>query len=239
MLKNKIVVIFSFIMITVMLIGCGETKNTTKTESKTTDSKTTTTNTTTTTKTDTSKTTQTQTQTEKKDSTMETNQTAGKEDSKKSDGNIVNMETTMGNIKIKLFTKEAPITTANFKKLINEGFYNGIIFHRVIDGFMIQGGDPTGTGTGGSKITIQDEFGKGLSHNKKGILSMANRGPNTGSSQFFITLAPTPHLDGKHAIFGEVIGGMDVVEKIGKTKTGPNDKPVTDVKMIKVTVSDK
>lgn len=236
MSKNKIVVIFSFIFAVVMLIGCGEKKDTTKTESKTTESKTTTT---TTTKTDTSKTTQTQTQTEKKDSTMETNQTAGKEDSKKSDGNIVKMETTMGTIKIKLFTKEAPITTGNFKKLINEGFYNGIIFHRVIDGFMIQGGDPTGTGRGGSKVIIQDEFGPGLKHSKKGILSMANSGPNTGSSQFFITLGPTPHLDGKHAIFGEVIDGMDVVEKIGKTKTGPNDRPVTEVKMIKVTLTDK
>ncbi|MEO8209356.1 MAG: peptidylprolyl isomerase [bacterium] len=170
---------------------------------------------------------------------MENNQTAGKEDSKKSDGNIVKMETTMGTIKIKLFTKEAPITTANFKKLVNEGYYNGIIFHRVIDGFMIQGGDPTGTGSGGSKETIQDEFGPGLKHSKKGMLSMANRGPNTGSSQFFITLAPTAWLDGKHAIFGEVIEGMDVVDKIGKTKTGPGDKPVTEVKMTKVTVTDK
>ncbi|MBK8550090.1 MAG: peptidylprolyl isomerase [Ignavibacteria bacterium] len=169
---------------------------------------------------------------------MDNNQTAAKEDSKKL-GDFVNMETSMGMIKIKLFTKEAPITTANFQKLVNEGFYNGIIFHRVIDGFMIQGGDPTGTGTSGSKVTIQDEFGPGLKHSKKGILSMANRGPNTGTSQFFITLAPTPHLDGKHAIFGEVVGGMDVVEKIGKTKTGPGDKPATDVKMIKVTLSDK
>ncbi|HMS35370.1 MAG TPA: peptidylprolyl isomerase [Ignavibacteria bacterium] len=169
---------------------------------------------------------------------MDNNQTAGTTDTKSS-GDIVNMETTMGTIKIKLFTKEAPITTTNFKNLVNEGFYNGIIFHRVIDGFMLQGGDPTGTGTGGSKVTIQDEFAPGLKHSKKGMLSMANRGPNTGTSQFFITLAPTPWLDGKHAIFGEVIGGMDVVEKIGKTKTGPNDKPVTDIKMTKVTLTDK
>ncbi|MBS1494193.1 MAG: peptidylprolyl isomerase [Bacteroidetes bacterium] len=163
-------------------------------------------------------------------------------DEKKTDGkekNIVKMETTMGTIKIKLFTKEAPITTANFIGLVNKGFYNGIIFHRVIDGFMIQGGDPTGTGTGGSPTTIKDEFGPGLTNNKAGILSMANRGPNTGSSQFFITLAPQPHLDGKHAVFGEVIDGMDVVKKIGKVKTAGADKPVTDVKMTKVTMVDK
>lgn len=236
MLKNKIAVLLSMVIIAAVFIGCGEKKDTTD-KSKTNTSNT---NKEMTAVPDSTTKTQSQTQTtQKKDSTMAENQTAGKEDSKTSDGNIVNMETSMGNIKIKLYTKEAPITTGNFKKLVNEGFYNGIIFHRVIDGFMIQGGDPTGTGTGGSKITIQDEFAPGLKHSKKGMLSMANRGPNTGTSQFFITLAPTPHLDGKHAIFGEVIGGMDVVEKIGKVKTGPNDKPVTDVKMIKVTLSDK
>lgn len=177
----------------------------------------------------------------KEDSTMQ-NETAGKEDptkSNKSTGNIAKIETTMGTIKIKLFADKAPLTVANFKKLVNEGFYNGVIFHRVIDGFMIQTGDPTGTGTGGSKETIKDEFGAGLKHDKKGMVSMANRGPNTGTSQFFITLAPTPWLDGKHAIFGEVIDGMDVVEKIGKTKTAGADKPVTDIKMTKVTLVDK
>jgi cyclophilin family peptidyl-prolyl cis-trans isomerase len=238
MVRNKIVSIFAFILITVLLFGCGEKKETTtteKTESKTTENKTTTT--TNTTKTDTSKTTQTQT-TEKKDTTMES-KTTEKEDSKKSTGNIAKIETNMGTIKVKLFTDKAPITTANFKKLVNEGFYNGIIFHRVIDGFMIQTGDPTGTGTGGSKEIIKDEFGPGLKFDKKGILAMANRGPNTGTSQFFITLAPTAWLDGKHAIFGEVIEGMDVVDKIGKTKVGPNDKPVTEVKMTKVTLTDK
>jgi len=235
MSKNKIVVLLSTAIIAVFLIGCGEKKDTSKTEIKTTDSKTSTT----TTKIDSINTT-TQTQTEKKDTTMTKTESTGKEDpSKKSDGDIVNMETTMGKIKIKLYTDKAPITTANFKKLINQGFYDGIIFHRVIADFMLQGGDPTGTGTGGSKETIQDEFAPGLKHTKKGMLSMANRGPNTGTSQFFITLAATPWLDGKHAIFGEVIDGMDVVDKIGKTKTGPNDKPVTDVKMTKVTVSDK
>ncbi len=230
MLRSKIAVVFSIMLVAVIMMGCGDKKDAPKTDNKAGDNKSKTT--------DTTKTTQTtQTQT-KKDSAVDNKQTAGTTDSKSS-GDIVNMETTMGTIKIKLFTKEAPITTTNFKNLINEGFYNGIIFHRVIDGFMLQGGDPTGTGTGGSKVTIQDEFAPGLKHSKKGMLSMANRGPNTGTSQFFITLAPTPWLDGKHAIFGEVIGGMDVVEKIGKTKTGPNDKPVTDIKMTKVTLTDK
>jgi len=144
------------------------------------------------------------------------------------------METNMGNIKIKLFMKEAPLTAGNFLSLAEKGFYDGIIFHRVIDQFMIQGGDPTGTGRGGSGKKIKDEFGDGLIHNKPGMLSMANAGPNSGDSQFFITLVPTPWLDGKHAIFGEVIEGMDVVEKIGKTKVDHYDKPVEDVKMVKV-----
>ncbi|HWQ80985.1 MAG TPA: peptidylprolyl isomerase [Ignavibacteria bacterium] len=148
----------------------------------------------------------------------------------------VKFETSMGTFKAKLFSKEAPITTENFRSLVEKGFYNGIIFHRIIDGFMIQGGDPTGTGRGGSGTTIKDEFGPGLKHSKKGILSMANAGPNTGQSQFFITLAPTPHLDGKHAIFGEIVEGMSIVEKIGKVKTGSMDRPVEDVKMIKVTM---
>lgn len=155
----------------------------------------------------------------------------------KTDGkklNYVKFETTMGNFKVKLFSDKAPLTTDNFRSLVEKGFYDGIIFHRVIDGFMIQGGDPTGTGRGGSGKTIQDEFGPGLKHSKEGILSMANAGPNTGTSQFFITLAPTPHLDGKHAIFGEVVDGMDVVKKIGKTKTIPGDKPETEIKMKKV-----
>jgi len=232
MLKIKLTGIFCILLTVLVLTGCGEKKDTVKDTGKV-ETKTPLT------KTDSAKTTQTQT-TEKKDTSMTNNETAGNEEkSKSSDGNFVEMETTMGNIKIKLFTKEAPITTGNFKKLINQGYYNGIIFHRVIDGFMLQGGDPSGTGTGGSKETIQDEFGPGLKHTKAGMLSMANRGPNTGSSQFFITLAATPWLDGKHAIFGEVVGGMDVVNKIGKVKTGPNDKPVTEVKMTKVFLTDK
>lgn len=160
-----------------------------------------------------------------------------KKDEKKLD--IVKFETSLGTFKVKLYSDKAPITTDNFRSLVEKGFYNGIIFHRVIDGFMIQGGDPTGTGRGGSGKTIPDEFGPGLKHSKKGILSMANAGPNTGTSQFFITLAPQPHLDGKHAVFGEVVEGMSVVEKIGKVKTGAMDRPAEDVKMIKVTMTEE
>ena len=149
---------------------------------------------------------------------------------------VVKFETTLGDFKVMLYMDKAPVTAGNFKSLVEEGFFNGIIFHRVIDGFMIQGGDPTGTGRGGSKKIIPDEFGEGLKHDRKGILSMANAGPNTGSSQFFITLVPTPWLDGKHAIFGEVTEGMDIVEKIGKTPVGAGDRPITEVKMIKVTI---
>ncbi|MDI6737869.1 MAG: peptidylprolyl isomerase [Nanoarchaeota archaeon] len=141
----------------------------------------------------------------------------------------VMLETSMGNIKIQLFDDKVPVTAGNFKKLVNDGFYNGVIFHRVIDGFMLQGGDPTGTGMGGPGYKIQDEFHPSLTHSKAGILSMANAGPNTGGSQFFITLAATPWLDGKHAVFGVIIEGMDVVANIGKTPVGAQDKPRTDV----------
>ena len=150
---------------------------------------------------------------------------------------VAAFDTNMGKFKVELYTDLAPQTAGNFIDLVRKGFYDGVIFHRVIDGFMIQGGDPTGTGRGGPGYTIPDEFGEGLKHDGPGVLSMANAGPNTGGSQFFITLVPTPWLDGRHAIFGHVIEGMDVVEAIGHTKTGPGDRPVEDVVM-RVSVED-
>jgi peptidyl-prolyl cis-trans isomerase A (cyclophilin A) len=152
--------------------------------------------------------------------------------------------TTEGNFTIQLFDKEAPNTVENFVGLaegsktwkdprsgqkMNTPYYDGLIFHRVIDGFMIQGGDPTGTGSGGPGYTFADEFSPQRRHDKPGILSMANAGRNTNGSQFFITLGPTPHLDNRHSVFGEVVEGMDVVRKIGSTKTGPGDRPVKNV----------
>lgn len=150
---------------------------------------------------------------------------------------VATFETSMGTFKIELFNDLAPKTCRSFMDLAGRKFYDGVIFHRVIDGFMIQGGDPTGTGTGGPGYTIPDEFGEGLKHDGPGILSMANAGPNTGGSQFFITLVPTPWLDGKHAIFGKVTEGMDVVEAIGKVRTAPGDKPVTPVVIEKLFIS--
>ena len=138
-------------------------------------------------------------------------------------------DTSKGTFEVQLFTDKAPITTKNFIDLANKGFYNGLIFHRVIDGFMIQSGDPNGDGTGGPGYEIKDEFDPGLKHDSEGILSMANRGPDTGGSQFFITLAPTPWLDGKHAVFGKVTKGIEVVRAIGKVETGAMDKPIEDV----------
>ncbi|MFH0734878.1 MAG: peptidylprolyl isomerase [bacterium] len=151
------------------------------------------------------------------------------------------METTMGTIEIEFFPKLTPKTVKNFVGLASKGYYNGVIFHRVIDGFMIQGGDPTGTGGGGQSIygeSFEDEFDSSLRHNRSGLISMANRGPNTNGSQFFITLVPTPHLDNKHSIFGEVIKGFEVVEAIGKVAVTPDrNKPLTDVVINKVTVT--
>ena len=152
-------------------------------------------------------------------------------------GTYARFETTMGNFTIELFEQQVPNTVANFVKLAENHFYDGVIFHRVIDRFMIQGGDPTGTGRGGPGYTFADEILPLLKHNSEGTLSMANTGPNTNGSQFFITLAPTPHLDGHHTVFGKVSEGMDVVRKIGKTKTSkPGDRPVVDVVMNKVTI---
>jgi cyclophilin family peptidyl-prolyl cis-trans isomerase len=145
-------------------------------------------------------------------------------------------ETTSGNFTVETYDDLAPTTTENFLTLIKKNFYDGTVFHRVIDGFMIQGGDPLGNGTGGPGYSIKDEFGPGLTHNGPGILSMANAGPNTGGSQFFITLAPTDWLDNKHAIFGHVVDGLDVVEKIGKVETNSSDRPLTDVKISKVSI---
>jgi len=139
---------------------------------------------------------------------------------------LARMETSMGTIVLRLHEQKAPNTVANFVHLASSGFYDGVIFHRVIDGFMIQGGCPQGTGRGGPGWRIADEFAADLRHDRAGVLSMANAGPDTGGSQFFITLGPTPHLDGKHAVFGEVVEGMDVLTAIGKLKTAAMDRPI-------------
>lgn len=146
------------------------------------------------------------------------------------------IKTTQGDIEIKLFADKVPQTVSNFYNLAKEGFYNGIIFHRVIPGFMIQTGDPKGDGTGGPGYTFPDEFHKDLKHDKAGILSMANAGPDTNGSQFFITVAATPHLDGKHSVFGEVTAGMDVVNAIVNTKAN-GSKPEKDIKIVSVEIS--
>lgn len=158
--------------------------------------------------------------------------------------NTVQIETSKGTIVIETFNTDAPKTTANFIKLANEGFYNGIIFHRVIDGFMIQGGDPTGTGTGGPGYKFEDELNPNTPSAKtgyaKGTVAMANSGPNTNGSQFFIMLAdynqPGQTLPHNYTIFGKVVKGQDVVDAIGKVQVGAGDKPVTAVTMKKVTV---
>lgn len=151
---------------------------------------------------------------------------------------VVLLETNHGNIKIELYSKEMPITAGNFENLVEQGTYDGVIFHRVIDGFMIQGGDPTGTGYGDRSIpTIKDEFTKTeLDQNLRGTISMANAGPNTGSSQFFINLVDNNFLDGKHPVFGKVIEGMEVVDRIAKVQTDSNDRPINEVKIIKATI---
>jgi peptidyl-prolyl cis-trans isomerase A (cyclophilin A) len=163
--------------------------------------------------------------------------------------------TSEGNFTAQLFDAETPNTVANFTGLadgskewtdprsgrkVKEPYFNGTVFHRVIDGFMIQGGDPLGQGTGGPGYTFADEFHPKLKHDKAGILSMANRGPNTNGGQFFITLAATPWLDNKHSVFGEVTDGMDVVKKIGSTATSkPGDRPVMPITVESVTIERK
>src|SRR5262245_22979739 len=153
-------------------------------------------------------------------------------------------DTSEGKFKARLYDDKAPKTVANFTGLaegtkewtdpksgqkVKRPFYDGLIFHRVIADFMLQGGCPMGNGRGGPGYQFADEFGPGLKHDRAGLLSMANSGPNTNGSQFFITLVPTPWLDNKHAIFGEVVEGMDVVNKIGRTQTGHQDRPVKDI----------
>ena len=150
---------------------------------------------------------------------------------------IAIFETSLGNFEAELYAKECPQTVWNFINLAEgrqetdreSNFYDGLTFHRVIDGFVIQGGCPQGNGMGGPGYQFADEFDAGLRHTGEGVLSMANAGPNTNGSQFFITLAPTPHLDDRHAVFGKVIKGIDVVQKIGSVQTGPNDRPVEPV----------
>lgn len=166
-------------------------------------------------------------------------------------GRYAQFITSEGNFTARLFDQEAPKTVENFVGLaqgtkqwtdprtsqkVTKPYYDGVIFHRVIDGFMIQSGDPLGQGIGGPGYTFNDEFHPKLRHNKAGILSMANRGPNTNGGQFFITLGPTPHLDDRHSVFGEVTDGMDVVRKIGSTPTGAQDRPLKPIVIQTVTI---
>ena len=149
----------------------------------------------------------------------------------------VTLRTTLGDVRIEVYRDRAPKTAENFLTLVRKGFYNGVSFHRVIPGFMVQTGCPKGDGTGGPGYTIPDEFGAGLRHEGPGIVSMANAGPNTGGSQFFITLAATAWLDGKHAIFGRVRGGQDVVQKIGAAARDRNDRPNTPIRIVEASVA--
>ena len=166
-------------------------------------------------------------------------------------GLYAQFQTSEGAFTVKLFEDEAPNTVANFTGLaegskewrdpvkgtpMTRPFYDGLIFHRVIDGFVIQGGCPMGNGMGGPGYKFGDEFHPSRRHTKAGILSMANAGPGTNGSQFFVTLVPTPWLDNKHAIFGEVVEGLDIVQKIGKTRTGPNDRPVSDIRIEQLSI---
>jgi cyclophilin family peptidyl-prolyl cis-trans isomerase len=146
------------------------------------------------------------------------------------------METDKGTMVIELFTSKTPMTVNNFVFLSREGYYDGVIFHRVIDNFMVQGGDPTGTGRGGPGYKFGDEFDASLKHDKQGILSMANAGPGTNGSQFFITHGPTPHLNGKHTVFGQVVEGLDVLMSIPARDPGNVNAPA--VKIIRVTIEE-
>ena len=145
------------------------------------------------------------------------------------------LQTTLGDIRVQLFEDTMPITAGNFRKLAEKGFYNGVVFHRVIPNFMIQGGDPTGTGMGGPGYTIKDEFAAG-NHNGRGTISMANAGPNTGGSQFFINVVDNFRLDDKHPVFGKVVAGMEVADAISRVPRNRNDRPVQDVAIKKASV---
>lgn len=148
----------------------------------------------------------------------------------------VKLETNHGDVVVELY-KEMPETAGNFQKLVKSGFYDGVIFHRVINGFMIQGGDPTGTGMGGPGYAIEDEFtGTNLDRNDRGTISMANSGPDTGGSQFFINLVNNNYLDNRHPVFGTVIEGMEVVDEIAKVQTDENDRPLEDVVIVRASV---
>lgn len=150
----------------------------------------------------------------------------------------VELKTTLGTFTVELYDAHAPKTTENFYQLASRGYYDGTIFHRIVPSFVIQGGDPTGTGRGGDSIygrPFEDEIHKELKHTGAGIVSMATAGPGTNRSQFFITLGPQPHLDGKHTIFGRVYSGMDVIKSIAAVPTGAADKPLSDVKILKAT----
>ena len=166
-------------------------------------------------------------------------------------GTFATFDTSEGSFTARLFDREAPRTVENFVGLaegkkpwkdprtnqtVTKPYYDGVIFHRIIDDFMIQGGDPLGEGIGGPGYTFADEFHPDLRHSKPGMLSMANRGPDTNGGQFFITLAPTPHLDDRHSVFGEVVEGLDVVRKIGKAATNERDRPITPIVIRKVTI---
>ena len=146
------------------------------------------------------------------------------------------LHTNKGDIKIELFD-DVPITSSNFEKLVKKGFYNGTVFHRIIDNFMIQGGDPTGKGYGGPGYAIKDEFSESRENrNVRGTIAMANAGPNTGGSQFFINLVDNKHLDLRHPVFGKVVEGMKVVDVIAKVKTREGDRPIEEIKIVKAEV---
>jgi peptidyl-prolyl cis-trans isomerase A (cyclophilin A) len=236
------VMAFALIAISFSSSGCTEKEKTESVAAKTE------TTTTTTTTTETTKTVPTKEEAPKTQSAKSAETTKAVKPSKtekKGKPMYAQFETNMGNFKVKLFADQAPKTVENFAGLAEgskewtdpksgkkekKPFYDGLIFHRVIDGFMIQGGDPTGTGMGGPGYKFADEFNPELKHNKY-TLSMANAGPNTNGSQFFITVAPTPHLNGRHAVFGEVVEGQDVIDKIAKVRTGAQDRPVEPVVM--------